>query len=487
MPCADLVDGDCLLGAVDFLDFCELAAYLASSKRLSLHACAAWDARSWRMQSLEARIPGHVKWRPAGPPDPQLKGSLLACATWRLARGVQLYEQKRFKNAEDELRALLTILPGRPFAMCRLADTLYGRAVSLHSGASQPSSRSSTPASAGEAWVEPTHRDEIDDRDQGDPDRDEAEEELPVMPYSHSPLSPAPGFGQDQADQATEVDPVQSAPSVMSELSDPIVAPEPLISRAAVVRWQQTAEDLPGAVATERDLTSSTASASTPRTPQGQQPQTPPPWTTSWTPPLEVDEGLEAEAEMQEREEPAGDEDTLRARASSWEEDEPPARLVDLEEARESTSKIEALRERLLSEAKDLYEQAFRDCPDCSYAVNGLTLFVHQRSVKIELLERAIELDDENPYALANLGGELFGVDDYRALQLLEKALQINPRLFYARLCKSKVLLRLGNLPAAVEAARSQLEWQPRDEMAVRFLSQLEFRLDVVRRRMLLV
>lgn len=301
MPCADLVDGDCLLGAVDFLDFCELAAYLASSKRLSLHACAAWDARSWRMQSLEARIPNHVKWRPANcPPDPQLKGSLLACATWRLARGVQLYEQKRFKNAEDELRALLTILPGRPFAMCRLADTLYGRAVSLHS-ASQPSSRSSTPASAGEAWVEPTtHRDEIDG-DQGDPDRDEAEEELPMMPYSHSPLSPAP-VGQDQADQATEMDPVQSAPSVMSEPSDPIVVPEPLISRAAVVRWQQTAEDLPGAVATtERDLTSSTASASTPRTPQGQQPQTPPPWTTSWTPPLEVDEGLEAEAEMQER------------------------------------------------------------------------------------------------------------------------------------------------------------------------------------------
>lgn len=29
-----------------------------------------------------------------------------------------------------------------------------------------------------------------------------------------------------------------------------------------------------------------------------------------------------------------------------------------------------------------------------------------------------------NPYALANLGGELFGVDDHRALQLLEKALQ---------------------------------------------------------------
>lgn len=278
-----------------------------------------------------------------------------------------------------------------------------------------------------------------------------------------------------------------------------IAAPEPLstlnTATAAVARWQEEVEPLveppvPVAAAVpavalpvepvvaDRDHTSSTASSS--RTPQ---PQTPLPWTT-WTPPLEVDEGPETQE--------TADQDTLRARASSFEEDEPPPepsepRHADVEEARESTSKIEALRERLLSEAKDLYEQAFRDCPDCSYAVNGLTLFVNQRSLKIELLERAIELDDENPYALANLGGELFGVDDHRALQLLEKALQINPRLFYARLCKSKVLLRLGNLPAAVEAARSQLEWQPHDELAARFLSQLEFRLDVVRRRMLIV
>lgn len=76
--------------------------------------------------------------------------------------------------------------------------------------------------------------------------------------------------------------------------------------------------------------------------------------------------------------------------------------------------------------------------------------------MKIQLLQRAIELDAANPYALANLGGELFGVDDRRALELLEKALEhhgnrlnrlkgefksllrINPRLFYARLCISK-------------------------------------------------
>ena len=56
--------------------------------------------------------------------------------------------------------------------------------------------------------------------------------------------------------------------------------------------------------------------------------------------------------------------------------------------------------------------------------------------MKIQLLERAIELDAacatrvkkrwpfRNPYALANLGGELFGVDDGRALKLLEKALE---------------------------------------------------------------
>ena len=323
MPCsaAELVDGDCLLGSVDFVDFPELGAYFACSRRLSRHAAAAWDARSWRMQSLEARIPEHVKWRPAADPElnqlqrpGSLQGSRRACATWRLARGLQLYEQKRFKDAEDELRALLVILPGRPFAMCRLADTLYGRAVSLNAAVpSQPTSRSSTPASAGEAWV-----DERMDHDQGAGDGDEAgegegDEGEPPMPYSRSPLSPAPPRLEGQASMQS-----------LSVSESSIAAPEPqtsaLTATAAVARWQEEVEPLveppvpaTAAVATaatvataavptvalpmepmepvvaDRDHTSSTASSS--RTPQ---PQTPLPWTT-WAPPLEVDEGPETQ------------------------------------------------------------------------------------------------------------------------------------------------------------------------------------------------
>ena len=55
-------------------------------------------------------------------------------------------------------------------------------------------------------------------------------------------------------------------------------------------------------------------------------------------------------------------------------------------------------------------------------------------------------LDKANSYALANLGGELMGSDDARALKCLDRALSINPRLFYARLHRSKVLLDMGDV-----------------------------------------
>ena len=164
--------------------------------------------------------------------------SLQACAFWRLARGVELYEQKRFKDAEEELRALLSILPadspGRPFAKCRLADTLYGRAVSLNSMASH-SSGSSTPASAGEVWVDPVAGEVDVEAEQVEVQEavgEVVEEEVEVVARPYSPLSPA--------------------------------------------------RDLMRSSSGIQDLTSSTAS-----TPQTPQPATPQLWTNSWTPPLE--------------------------------------------------------------------------------------------------------------------------------------------------------------------------------------------------------
>ena len=73
--------------------------------------------------------------------------------------------------------------------------------------------------------------------------------------------------------------------------------------------------------------------------------------------------------------------------------------------------------------------------------MNGLALLATEPAETRRLLEEAVLLDEANSYALANLGGELMGEDDPRALKCLERALQINPRLFYARLHRSKVLL----------------------------------------------
>jgi len=411
MPClAESLgaNADSLIGAVDYLGFSDLASCLACSQRLLSHGASPllWDSASWRMKELEGRIPAHARWRPAE--DPELtrqpgpwKHLRAAASTWHFSKGLQLYEQKSFEEAEGHLRALIRLLPGRPLAICRLADTLYGRAVSLLTVQRQPeqssrdSSSSTTPLPAVIDGIQ----------------EEEEEEPNPAMFLSRSPMSP----------------------------SSPLAVAEP--SQASAQASAQAGEE-------------------------------------------RRDQGRGEPGERSAGGSEPG-EDVHGSRRNESDEDRP--RPPEIEEAEDSASKIEALRERLLLEANELYRQAYRQCPDCSYAVNGLTLFVHVRSEKMELLERAIELDSENPYALANLGAELFGEDDQRALRLLEKALQINPRLFYARLCKSKVLLRLGNLPAAVDAARSQLEWQPNDAMAERFLSQLEFRLEVVRRRMLLL
>lgn len=284
MVCTDL-DGDGLLGALDFLDFPELGAYLACSGRLSRHGVAAWDARSWRMRSLDARIPSHVKWRPEIQEAPLLgglgvdscrAGSLQACAFWRLARGVQLYEQKRFKDAEEELRALLSILPldspGRPFAKCRLADTLYGRAVSLNSLRAAQSSRSSTPASAGEAWVEQDEAVEV------------VEAEVPLEVEVEGEVV------EDGAEVEVEVEGLEAL-----EGEAPLRMPYSPLSpaREGDLMRSVSTEDAP-----QVELTSSTASTPTPPL------ATPRLWSTSWTPPLEDEDEAEAqEAEAQDAEE----------------------------------------------------------------------------------------------------------------------------------------------------------------------------------------
>ena len=181
MPClmVDVLDSS-LIAAVDYLGFSDLAACIACSQRLLNNGTSPllWDrCTSWRMKQLEGSIPAHARWRPAE--DPELvnqsepwKHLRAGASTFHFARGLQLYEQKKFEEAEDHLRALIQLLPGRPLALCRLADTLYGRAVSLLTHQRQPEHRShsSTPPVI-EAF-------------------DDEEEEQPAMLLSRSPMSP---------------------------------------------------------------------------------------------------------------------------------------------------------------------------------------------------------------------------------------------------------------------------------------------------------
>jgi len=147
----------------------------------------------------------------------------------------------------------------------------------------------------------------------------------------------------------------------------------------------------------------------------------------------------------------------------------------------------EELRDRLLTETQQLYCQALAQNPKSSHAVNGMALFAECREDKIRLLERAVALDGQNSYALANLGGELLGDDDRRALHCLDQALAVNPKLFYARIYRSKALIRLGSIDGAISSTREQLQWRPRDMLARRLLAQLENQRELLQRRMLLV
>lgn len=180
----ELAGADSLLGAVDFLRLPQLAAYAACAQLCERQVNASWPKRVAR---LELEIPSHVKWRPSSDEQLTLKPIETACATYRLAKGIKFYEQRRFREAEQELRALLRIA-SRPFAMCRLADTLYGRAVSLK--VSSPESSSAEEAEV----VQPPAAEE------------DHEEEEGAAPHSRSPITPMP----PRVDGDTELQPEQS-------------------------------------------------------------------------------------------------------------------------------------------------------------------------------------------------------------------------------------------------------------------------------------
>jgi len=168
------------------------------------------------------------------------------------------------------------------------------------------------------------------------------------------------------------------------------------------------------------------------------------------------------------------------SRQSEDEDDEDPEDTESRAEGDEEDESVKEGREgkrgntmqALKAEANRLYQAAFDEDPNDSFAVNGLSLFAPPEG-KRKLLELAVHLDGENPYALANLGSDLLGEDDRRALSYLQRALQVNPKLFYARLFKCQALARLGDLDGAIEAVSEQLSLRPEDTVAQRFFAGL--------------
>jgi len=457
--------GDWLLAAVDFLDFRDLYAFCAASHRFLLHADSALgEAESPLMRHLDRRIPSHVRWRPADDVEFQEsslpKGLKLAACTFYLARGMELYEKKSFADAESRLRLLHDMMPGRSHIMCRLADTLYGRATSLSTAAiTTPPRLQRQRATVGRvASMRRTLRASraSTNTSQEEPSISEEEEDAAAEATFLNARSPA---SPPRAAEASAPDSHAAERPISAEQSPPTATLQTLARRICQANSPESARSGYGASAS--NLPVAPAQNEVEEAPSPRQ--------------LDYEGSSPEDAQRRSA--------ALTLNTPQPDEQESEADAHDDEEA----SRLDVMREELLAEARALYETAYEQQPTCSYAVNGLTLFVNTRSEKLKLLERSVDLDKENPYALANLGAELFGQDDQRALSCLNRALQINPRLFYARLSKAQVHLRLGDLPAAVEAARSQLQARPDDEMAERFLTQLEFRLEVVRRRMLFV
>lgn len=128
-----------------------------------------------------------------------------------------------------------------------------------------------------------------------------------------------------------------------------------------------------------------------------------------------------------------------------------------------------------LKGAKAIYEAVHARHPDYSFAINGLALFADNHATRRKLLEKAVELDRGNCYALANLGGHYLLCTELvrEAHELLEEALRINPRLFYARIHLSVALVHMGCVQQAITCLRQQMRLRPNDSKSLSLLRLL--------------
>ncbi|CEM11158.1 unnamed protein product [Vitrella brassicaformis CCMP3155] len=132
--------------------------------------------------------------------------------------------------------------------------------------------------------------------------------------------------------------------------------------------------------------------------------------------------------------------------------------------------------------AQELYRRAIEVNEDSSYGWNGRSLEEGiPEAEAISRLERATRLNPSNSYALSNLASKLVSRDSSRALEVLNRALALNPRLFYARHTKAVLLARRGQLSEAIRVLDEQVEVHP-DDQTGRHLRDDLHRMEVMRR-----
>jgi len=125
--------------------------------------------------------------------------------------------------------------------------------------------------------------------------------------------------------------------------------------------------------------------------------------------------------------------------------------------------------QRLKDLSQQLYKQALSANPRSSYGFNGLALFQDCETTKRRYLLKAVALDNYNSYALVNLAMCLDSSDRYgtslpdHQLALYQRALAINPNLFYARPAVVQLQLQLGQYSQAFDTLNEHVQRRPED------------------------
>jgi serine/threonine-protein kinase len=115
-------------------------------------------------------------------------------------------------------------------------------------------------------------------------------------------------------------------------------------------------------------------------------------------------------------------------------------------------------------QAADAFRQALQYAPKTAAFYQQLFDLIpdSNRATKLEVGQKAVEIDARNSEAWSNLGGQyqvMNRLDD--AIAACRRALEINPTNFQAHLCLGDVYAKKGDKPASLAAGQKAVELQP--------------------------